>query len=74
MAERLRIFAGMALFVLSISTISPPGACAASADGAEEDTVLEEVIVTATLAKGAPRALLAQAKNILIEVAQHVNC
>lgn len=28
----------------------------------------------ASLAKGPPRSMLAQAKNILIEIAQHVNC
>jgi transcription-repair coupling factor (superfamily II helicase) len=27
----------------------------------------------ASLTKGTPRAMLAQAKNILIEIAQHVN-
>jgi outer membrane receptor protein involved in Fe transport len=48
MAERLRIFAGMAFFMLSIGATSPPDACAASPEGAEEDTVLEEVIVTGT--------------------------
>jgi iron complex outermembrane receptor protein len=47
MAERLRILAGMAFFLLSICAASPYNACAASPD-TEEDKILEEVIVTGT--------------------------
>ena len=43
------------------------------AAGKSEYRFTPDHVFKATLTKGPPRALLAQSKNILIEIAQHVN-
>jgi transcription-repair coupling factor (superfamily II helicase) len=73
--KRLDLFGGQLCLAFSeIHQQHPLGIVQMIAAGQHPYRFTPDHQFKATLAKGPPRAMLAQVKNILIEIAQHVNC